>query len=467
MKKGNRRSAPPCSTQELSYQLMGIPPLSPKGQRQRIGRVDFKRLAEAAPESIPSGISRRSVERDGLTDVGNAERLVARHGEDLRYCHPQTTWYVWDGTRWTEDNLAAVMLRAVDAVKSMYVEAATIYDSTERQALVTHARRSEHAGRLRAMVETASWLKGVSVLPEDFDTDPNLLNVLNGTLDLATGTMRPHVHSDLITRLAPVNYDNAATCPTFLRFLAEVMDRNQDLVDYLQRLVGYSLTGLTGEQVMPILYGSGANGKSTFIETIASIMGDYAQQTPTETLVVSHSRGIPNDLARLRGARFVSAVETGEGNRLDERLVKQMTGGDRITARFLRQEFFEFTPRFKLFLATNHKPVIRGTDDAIWRRLHFIPFRVTIPEGQRDLALKQKLRDEASGILNWALEGCRLWREGGLQAPDEVLAATKAHREEMDVLSAFLEVHCIRKAGAMIQSSVLYATYKEWCEQVG
>ena len=162
------------------------------------------------------------------------------------------------------------------------------------------------------------------------------------------------------------------------------MDGNEDLIAYMQRLVGYSLTGLTGEQIMPILYGSGANGKSTFIETVSAILGDYAQQTPTETLVATHNNGIPNDLARLRGARFVSAVETGEGNRLDEGLVKQMTGGDRITARFLRQEFFEFTPVFKLFLATNHKPVIRGTDEAIWRRIHLIPFRVMIPEGERD-----------------------------------------------------------------------------------
>ena len=240
-----------------------------------------------------------------------------------------------------------------------------------------------------------------------------------------------------------------------------------DLIAYLQRLVGYTLTGLTGEQMMAIPYGSGANGKSTLLETIAGLLGDYAQQTPSETLVATKNRGIPNDLARLRGARFVSAVETGEGNRLAESLVKQMTGGDRIAARFLYQEVFEFTPAFKLFLATNHKPVIRGTDAAIWRRIHLIPFDVTIPEAERDPNLKAKLAAEASGILNWALEGCRTWQREGLQPPTEVRAATAEYRGEMDVLAAFLEDQCVEQAGAKVQSSKLYAAYKTWCDENG
>jgi putative DNA primase/helicase len=231
--------------------------------------------------------------------------------------------------------------------------------------------------------------------------------------------------------------------------------------------VGYSLTGDTREQVLFLLHGSGANGKSTFLEVIQALLGEYALQTPAETLVQKQGEGIPNDVARLKGARFVAASETEEGKRLAEGMVKKMTGGDVLTARFLHQEYFEFKPEFKLFLATNHKPLIRGTDHAIWRRIRLIPFQVQIPDAEKDKALPEKLKAERSGILTWALEGCRSWQQEGLSTPAEVLQATEAYRDEMDILKDFLESCCIEKAEAEAKVSDLYAAYVAWCEANG
>lgn len=418
-----------------------------------------ERRGSAPPNADPS--------RFKLTDIGNAERFVDQHGDDLRYIHVQERFIVWDGSRYAPDETAEAYRRAVATVKGLYAEASAADDSALRKALAAHATRSEQTNRITAMVKAATWLDGVAVHTDDLDANPMLLNVQNGTVDLETGRLLPHTRANLITKLAPVTYDPAATCPTWTAFMDRIMGADDELISYLRRLTGYSLTGLTGEQMMAIPYGSGANGKSTMLETIAAILGDYAQQTPTDTLTPTRQQGVPNDVARLRGARFVSAVETGEGNRLAESLVKQMTGGDRITARFLRQEFFEFTPSFKLFLATNHKPVIRGTDEAIWRRIHLIPFKVTIPEGERDPRLKQKLAAEASGILNWALAGCAEWQRDGLQPPPAVLAATQEYRDEMDVLAAFLEDRCLETTGAEVKSGEIYHAYKVWCEANG
>lgn len=433
------------------------------------------RREDAPPAALTIGGDGRALPASGeergpfnLTDVGNAERLVSEYRGSIRYCHPQARWYIDDGRRWVEDVTAEIERRAIDTVRGIYAEAAACSSDDRRRELGKHAMKSESTSRIKAMIEAASWLPGVPVKPEDLDVNPWLLNVENGTLDLRTGILQPHDPEDLITKLAPVVYDPCATAPTWYAVLDRIMGGNERLTGYLQRLVGYTLTGLTIEQVMAILYGIGANGKSTFVETIAAMLGDYAQQTPTETLTVKkNDGGVPNDLARLRGARFVSAVEAGEGARLAENLVKQMTGGDRLTARFLRQEFFEFTPAFKLYLATNHKPVIRGTDNGIWRRIHLVPFSVAIPEPEQDKNLPEKLKAELPGILNWALEGCLEWQRVGLQPPPEVLAATQEYRDEMDTLAAFIEECCVLDQFARAKSSDLYGAYRLWCERSG
>jgi len=317
------------------------------------------------------------------TDWGNAKRLVERFGSDFHYEPTSKKWFVWDDGRWVVDQTGDVCRLAKETVKLIYAEAANASSKEERKALVDHANRSEAAARIGAMIQLASTEPGIPVLPDQLDLDPLLLNVLNGTLDLGTGELREHRREDLITKLAPVEYDSTARCPKFMSFLAQITGEDEELRNFLQRAIGYGLTGDTSEQVMFVAYGTGANGKSTLLNVIQDLLGDYALQTPTDTFVRKRDRSATNDLARLRGARFVVATEVNEDGKLDEVLVKQVTGGDKISARFLYQEFFDFRPECKIFLVTNYKPYITGSDQGIWRRIILIPFEVMIPEDER------------------------------------------------------------------------------------
>lgn len=428
---------------------------------------EVETIAKSVSRYVPGAedfINGEAAKSYNLTDMGNAQRLVDRHGQEVRFCHTWNKWLTQDGRRWIKDDTGEVMRRAKDTVRGIYGEAARTTDDEVRKALVSHARKSESESKLRAMVSLAQSEPGIPVTPDQLDANQWFLNCLNGTLDLGTGQLLPHRREDLITKIVPVNYDMTANCPTWLSFLHRIMGGSEALITFLQKAIGYSLTGSTKEQVLFILYGTGANGKSTLIEAVSGMLGDYAQQTPTSTLMVKkNDGGIPNDVARLKGSRFVSAVEAEEGQRFAESLVKQLTGGDRITARFMRSEFFEFTPEFKLFLATNHKPAIRGTDLAIWRRIRLIPFNVTIPEDQRDSHLPDKLRAELPGILRWAVTGCQMWLREGLGNPEEVKGATEGYRSEMDILSNFIEESCV--LGVDYKSSIkhLYETYNNWC----
>ena len=309
---------------------------------------------------------------------------------------------------------------------------------------------------------------GIPVLPDELDRNTWLLNCENGTIDTRTGRRREQKRADLITKRSPAHFDPHATCPRWLSFLERIMDGNQNLVDFLQRAVGYSLTGATGEQVLFFLYGTGANGKSTFLDIIYEVLGDYASATPTSTLLSkAGSDTIPNDIARLKGVRFVSAVETEDGRRLAESVLKQITGDKRISARFMRGEWFDFKPECKLWLAANHKPVIRGTDDGIWRRIRLIPFTVSIPPEEQDHTLFEKLVTELPGILNWALQGCVRWQREGLGLPMEVKTAIATYREEMDTLADFFAECCTVEKHAMATARELYTRYTLWCEDNG
>jgi putative DNA primase/helicase len=403
-----------------------------------------------------------------LTDLGNAERLVHRHGNDIRYDSKSKQWLVWDGKRWVKDGELLVRSKAYETVRSIYAEAEQCRDEKLRRELARHAKASESQHRIKAMVTLAQALPGIAVTTEQYDQDPWLLNVANGTIDLRTGELRPHKRSDYLTKLANVVYDPKAQCPTWERFLHRIMAGNERMIRYLQKAVGYSLTGDVSEQVIFFLHGhTGANGKSTFLSTIKHLLGDYAQGMQPETLMVKQHRSINNDIARLVGVRFVAAVEGDEGGRLSEALVKQMTGGDTITARFLYHEAFDFQPTHKIWFSTNHQPLIRGTDDAIWRRIRLIPFEVLIPEAERDPHLAEKLRAEFSGILRWAVEGCLLWQREGLGMPPEVQAATNEYRTDMDAVGRFLAECCIERPDAKVAAASLYAAYTQWCEQTG
>jgi putative DNA primase/helicase len=398
------------------------------------------------------------------TDLGNSERFISRHGENVLYCYAWQKWLVWTGARWERDEGGKVHRLAKATVRSMYQEAADNEDEKERKALADHAKRSEAEARLRAMLELAKSEEPVS--SEELDARPWFLNVQNGTIDLRTGELRPHRQEDLITKLAPVSYDPDAAAPAWTAFLERVLP-GEDLRAFVQRAIGYGATGDTSEQCMFINHGTGANGKSTFQEAISAALGEYAMRAPTEMLLAKRAGGIPNDVARLKGARFVAASETEEGRRLAESLVKDLTGQDTITARFMRAEWFDFQPTHKLWLSTNHKPEIRGTDTAIWRRIRLVPWTVTIPPAEQDKRLAATLRHELPGILAWIVRGCLEWQREGLRTPDEVRRATGEYRAEMDVLAGFLGECCESEAELWDYAKDLYTSYKRWCGETG
>ncbi len=433
----------------------------------------LRRLIEQTPEWKPRALAQTQKSDDSeaikvfhLTDLGNAHRLVDWHGQDLRYVGKLRHWRVWDGTRWADDVTGEVLRRAKMSIAHLYSESAEL-DEEGRKALAKHALRSENVQRIGGMVKLAESEPQIASRPEDFDCDLYLLNVQNGTLNLKTGELRPHRRDELITKLAPVKYDPDATCPTFEALLIRVFDGHVDLIRWLQKAVGYSLTGLTIEQVLFIMWGSGANGKSTLLNIISEVLGDYATTAAPEVFLAHRKDSHPTAIADLEGVRLVSSVEVDQGARLAENLVKQLTGGDPAKARRMRTDYSQFIPRFKLFLACNHKPTIRGTDLAIWRRIRLIPFNVTIPPKEQDKHFLDKLLPERSGILKWALDGCLAWQKDGLGEPPEVIEATEAYRAEMDVIAAFIADECVLSPTAHTTKDELYNAFKRWAEANG
>ncbi len=423
-------------------------------------------VAPNGAQLVAEALGPNPVAQQVLSDVGNGELLVRRHGRDLRYVHPWNRWLVWDGRRWQADDTGAPDALMKETLRWFAANANEIVDGEARKRLLRFAVDSERSSRVRGALLMAQSEPGVPALPEDLDRDPLLLNVDNGTIDLRTGELLPHNRQHLITRLASVPYDPDAKASNWRAFLERILNGDDKLIRFVQRLVGYSATGLTTEQVIPIGWGPGSNGKSTFINTILALLGDYAQQAPAETFL-DRRDGIPNDIARLRGARMVAAAEVGEGRRLNEALIKRMTGGDKITARFMRAEWFEFEPQFTPWMLTNHKPEIVGTDLGIWRRVRLIPFTVTIPEDERDPDLPRRLLDELPGILAWAIDGCLAWQEHGLETPAAVVDATADYRAEMDIVGAFLDDCCELNPETRVKASTLHTRLEYWAKENG
>lgn len=408
-----------------------------------------------------------------LSDIGNGERFATLYGDNVRYCKKWKKWLIWDDTRWAVDELGCIDQLAKKTVISIYNEISQIGGNSEaasakREEIFTHAKRSESDSKINALLSRARSERNIPAKPEQFDKNRDLLCVENGILNLQTGELLPHNQSDFITKIAPVIYDTKAECPTFMRFIRRIMDGNEELITFIQRAAGYSLTGDVSERCMFILYGSGKNGKSTLVEVLSELLGNYSLRTPTETLMVKHgSTGVPNDVARLKGARFVSASETEEGQRLSESKIKDMTGGDTLTARYMHGEWFDFSAEFKIWLSTNHKPTIQGTDQAIWDRIRLIPFNVRIPEKEQNKHLLIQLKTELPGILNWAIQGCLAWRRDGLGMPAEVISAVSDYRCEMDIVGQFISECCIESAAVQVTSKALYTDYCEWCDKNG
>lgn len=405
------------------------------------------------------------------SDMWNSKRMVEFFGDNIRYCRKWKEWMHWNGKNWEADETGQIQEIGKKTVRSFYSMAANMGDDKERSKFVNHIKISENLNRRKAMIEGAQSEPGIPVKPEEFDGDKWLLNVSNGTLNLKTMELLPHDRQNYITKIINVNYNTYAECPTWEAFLNRIFDGNSNYINFLQKAVGYSLTGSTQEQCIFILHGSGANGKSTFTTTIKELLGEYAQQTYSETLMQKKNgqgNGASNDLAMLRGARFVSSVETEEGKAFAESLIKQLSGDDVITARFLFKEFFNFRFEGKIFIATNHEPKIKGTDYAIWRRIKKIPFDITIPPEERDPFLLEKLKAEYEGILNWAVNGCCMWLNEGLKEPEEIRAATEEYRKNMDVLGDFINECCVigdRRYQSL--ASDLYKKYNTWCDDAG
>jgi len=399
------------------------------------------------------------------TDLGKAERLVRLFGDRICFM-PQLGWFVWDGKRWVRDSgNQRITELAEETVRQIYHEAAEANDPDERAKLAKWAIASESRQRIAAMIDLAAPM--CLAFPDDFDADDWLLNLENGILNLRTFEFMPHNPNLKLTKLAPVTYDPNADCPKWKAFLQRIFNGNERLIRFVQRAVGYSLTGSTREQCLFFLHGTGANGKSTFLEVIRALLGDYAVTAEFSTFVADRKSSVRNDIARLHSARLVTAIEVGEGKRFAEELIKTLTGGDTVAARFLYREFFEFKPRFKVWLAANYKPEIRGTDYAIWRRIRLIPFTVTIPPDEQIPDLAEQLKEELSGILNWALEGLRDWLANGLQPPPEVTEATEAYRAEMDIVGLFVQDACVTDPKAVTPSKTLYEAFREWCAENG
>jgi len=400
------------------------------------------------------------------TDDGNGDRLVAQYRDSIRYCATFDAWFLWSGSRWERDETCRMLALAKRVARTIHIEASATTDD-RREKVGKWALSSGMLSRLKAMIQCAC--PAVAVTPDEFDARPELLNCRNGTLDLDTLTFREARREDLLTKCCGVNYDPAATCPTWLAHLDLVFGGDAAYIRGFQELCGYSLLQYNPEQIMAILYGMGKNGKSVTIGALARVWGDYAVNIAAESLMVRRGDGPRSDLARLHGARLVTASEGESGAYLAESVVKQLTGDDAITVRRLYENEFEFRPGAKVFLATNHEPRIRGTDEGIWRRLWLLPFTVTIPEDKRDPGILDKLEAEGSGILNWCLEGLRRYQANGcrLAPPAKVLAATARFRSESDMVGRFLAQEMKVEPIGTIERTVLYKIYLKWCEDEG
>jgi len=395
-----------------------------------------------------------------------AEILIARFKDMIRYNAERKAWLRYDGTRWNFYSPGGIRPLLRDTIRELYISVAK-REPEARSAAHKQLKLLENSMTQRNILEMASTYPEVIVSQGQLDCDIYLLNLANGTLNLKTGTLQEYKPSDYITKKCPVSFDPLATCPTWLAFLDKIMDGNQEMVGFLQRAIGYSLTGDISEQCFFVCYGTGANGKSTMMNVIKSLMGDYGIQADPRVLMVreKESSGPTPELARLAGARFVATSEAEDGQRFAEAQIKLMTGSDPITARYLHKEQFEFIPQFSIWFSTNHKPVVRGNDHGIWRRIHLIPFAVTIPSHEQDKHLEKKLVREFPGILNWALAGCMEWQDKGLQLPEVVRAATQEYRNDMDIFGQWMEACCESNSERVTSAKLLYESYKKWAEE--
>lgn len=402
------------------------------------------------------------------TDLGNAIRMATRFRGDMRFCKAWNEWLVWDGARYAPDHTGAAMRLAKETARRILAEAATIVDRDDQKAHMAWAMASQSRAKLESMLALAASEPGVPIGVEEMNRDGQLFNCLNGTIDLRTGELRAHRRDDLITQLCPVEFDPEAECPLWDSTLNLFFAGDAKLVAYWQRICGYALVGEVRDHVLIVAYGEGSNGKSTILGTLLHVLGrDYAMKAPPNLLMAKSHDPHPVDRADLFGRRLVVAIETGDGRRLDEQGVKELTGGDSIRARRMRENPWEFPPSHTIVMATNHKPVVRGSDHGIWRRMRLIPFLVTVDGVTADTAIPSMLKAEAAGILAWCVRGCVAWQTVGLSEPESVAAATAEYKAEQDVLGSFLDDRAVLNPSMRTRCGEVYSAYQSWAEGAG
>lgn len=400
------------------------------------------------------------------SDTGNAECLMQLFGDDLRFCHTRDAWMVWDGARWIVDEGGTAQRAMIAVVRARFRACETIPDLDQRKKAAGWCIGCESADKIHAALRIGRYLEMFSTTINQWDSDPFAAAAIGATLDLRSVVHRSMRREDHITMQFNATYDPDAACPRWGKFLDEVFSGNAELIAYIQRAVGYCLTGDTREQKMFLCHGPGANGKSVFLDVLIALFGDYGACASFETFDANRRSESSNDLAALRGKRLVTVIETEDGRRLAEARVKSVTGQDLITCRFLYGEYFSYRPTYKIWLAMNHLPAIRGTDKGIWRRIQLIPFTVDF-SGREDKTLRDTLLAERDGILQWALEGLRQWWKRGLDTPAIVTQATDRYRTESDQIGRWMTDACVILSNVSVSASAAYQNYKAWCEASG
>lgn len=433
--------------------------------------TDFLKLVRTPEEVYKFRTPAKTLD---LTDLSFAEYFVHKYGEKIKYNNQAGKWYVWENEVWIECNKNSNEIHQLvkDSIDSMY-QIATEQTGEDRTAFLNFCKKCESRISIDNMLSLASREKAVNRNESDFDNYPEYYNCNNALIDLS-GNKFKIIERDpelLIRQKTGVEYDETAVCPGFLKILDTIFNENKNMIDFIQQAVGYSLTGFTTEDCLFFMYGIGRNGKSTFAEILKSIFGSYYHKANIELIMMQKNVSVRNDIADLKGKRLVVTSEIEQGKRLAESLVKDLTGGDDITARHLFQEHFTFKPVFKLWIYGNHKPIIRGTDEGIKRRIKLIPFNNIIPEDKvrsRD-SIMIEIKAELSGILNWALTGFNKWRENGrLIFPEEVKEATKEYFDEMDHIQNYIKDRIDETdPTAKIKVKDLYEDYKKYSEDNG
>lgn len=405
-------------------------------------------------------------EQYDLNDTGNALRFVGKYGGFIKYNTDNNKWMLWNGKWWEQDGLNKIKVYADIVVNEMKLDAQHIEDEKIRKETLMNVKRAFQSNGKRDMLQEAQHLEGVPVMNGDFDKQDFLINTDSGVIDLKTGKVVEHNKELLMSKIVPYEIDMNNDPKMWLKFLEEIFLGDKELIHYIQKAIGYTLTGSIREQCLFLCYGEGSNGKSVFLDVISRMMGDYSMNAQVETLLERKfgNSNYTSDLARLKGARFTTTGENNEGSKINEGLVKQLTGGEKITARFLYGKEFEFYPNFKIWLATNHKPIIRGSDNGIWRRIISIPFLYKVPEGQRDKDLVFKLEQEIPQILGWAIKGCLLWQKEGLKLPSVIEKSNKDYQNEMDIIATFIDENAELIEGETTSAKELYEEYEKWAK---